>query len=68
MSAPYAFPQLVEDVIALLDVLDVDDEEMYVAIPGDKWAAVLKTLAETHAANLAMGKVYSHRKTQFAAP
>ena len=67
VSAPYAFPQLVEDVIALLDVLDVDDEEMYVAIPGDKWAAVLKTLTETHAANLAMGKVYSHRKTQFAA-
>ena len=44
------------------------DEEMYVAIPGDKWAAVLEKLTETHAANLAMGKLYSHRKTQFAAP
>ena len=51
VSAPYAFPQLVEDVIALLDVLDVDDEEMYVAIPGDKSAAVLKKLTETHEGN-----------------
>ena len=44
------------------------DEEMYVAIPGDKWQAVIEKLTETHAANLAMEKCYSNRKTQFAAP
>ena len=44
------------------------DEEMYVAIPGDKWEAVIEKLTETHAANLAMGKYYSNRETQLAAP
>lgn len=44
------------------------DEEMYVAIPGDKWKAVIEKLTETHEANLAMGKYYSNRKTQLAAP
>jgi uncharacterized protein (DUF169 family) len=44
------------------------DEEMYVAIPGDKWEAVIEKLTETHAANLAMGKYYSNRKAQLAAP
>ena len=44
------------------------DEDMYVAIPGDKWEAVIEKLTETHAANLAMGKYYSNRKTQLAAP
>ena len=43
------------------------DEEMYVAIPGDKWQAVIEKLTETHAANLAMEKRYSNRKTRFAA-
>ena len=44
------------------------EEEMYVAIPGDKWEAVIEKLTETHAANLAMGKYYSNRKTQLAGP
>ncbi len=44
------------------------DAEMYVAIPGDKWEAVIEKLAETHHANLAMEKYYSNRKTQLAAP
>jgi len=44
------------------------DEEMYVAIPGDKWEAVIEKLTETHAANLAMGRYYSNRKAQLAAP
>lgn len=44
------------------------DEEVYVAIPGDKWAAVIEKLTETHAANLAMERYYSNRKTEFAAP
>jgi len=41
---------------------------VYVAIPGDKWAAVIEKLTETHAANLAMEMYYSNRKTEFAAP
>ena len=44
------------------------DEEMYVAIPGDKWEAVIEKLTETRAANLAMGRYYSNRKAQLAAP
>lgn len=44
------------------------DEEMYVAIPGDKWEAVIEKLTETHEANLAMEKYYANRKTQLAAP
>lgn len=44
------------------------DEEMYVAIPGDKWEAVIEKLAEAHQANVAMGKHYSDRKTRSAAP
>ena len=44
------------------------DEEMYVAIPGDKWDVVIEKLTETHAANLAMEKCYLSRKTQFAVP
>ena len=44
------------------------DEEVYVAIPGDKWADVIEKLTETHAANLAMERYYSNRKTEYAAP
>ncbi len=44
------------------------DEEMYVAIPGDQWEAVIEKLTETHQANLAMEKYYSNRKTPLAAP
>lgn len=40
------------------------DEEMYVAIPGDKWEAVLEKLAEAHEANAAMERYYCDRKTQ----
>jgi uncharacterized protein (DUF169 family) len=40
------------------------DEEMYVAIPGDKWAAVLEKLAEAHEANAAMEKHYCDRKAE----
>ena len=43
------------------------DKEMYVAIPGDKWEAVVGKLAKTNAANSALGKYYSNRKTQLAA-
>ncbi len=41
------------------------DEEMYVAIPGDKWEAVIEKLTETHQANVAMEEYYSDRLTQF---
>jgi uncharacterized protein (DUF169 family) len=41
------------------------DEEMYVAIPGDKWQAVLGKIAEVHEANAAMERYYGDRKTQF---
>jgi uncharacterized protein (DUF169 family) len=44
------------------------DEEVFVAIPGDKWVAVIEKLTETHAANLAMEMYYSNRKTEFSAP
>jgi len=44
------------------------DEEMYVAIPGDKWEAVIDKLTETHQANVAMERYYSNRKTLLAAP
>jgi len=40
------------------------DEEMYVAIPGDKWEAVLEKVAEVHEANAAMERHYRDRKTQ----
>jgi uncharacterized protein (DUF169 family) len=43
------------------------DEEVYVAIPGDKWESVIEKLTETHEANLAMEMYYSNRKTEFAA-
>jgi len=42
------------------------DEEMYVAIPGDKCKAVLEKLAEASEANAAMQRYYSDRKTQFS--
>lgn len=41
------------------------DEEMYVAIPGHKWEAVLEKLAEVHEANTVMEGFYCDRKTQF---
>jgi uncharacterized protein (DUF169 family) len=41
------------------------DEEMYVAIPGDKWQAVLDKLAEAREANAAMESYYCDKKTQF---
>ena len=44
------------------------DDEIYVAIPGDKWEAVVQKLAETEEANAAMARYYSGRKTQFATP
>ena len=47
---------------------DGADEEVFVAIPGDKWAAVIEKLTETHAANVAMGMYYSNRKIEFAVP
>ena len=42
------------------------DEHLYVAIPGDKWAAVLDRLAETDDANAAMASYYTEKKKQFA--
>jgi uncharacterized protein (DUF169 family) len=42
------------------------DEEMYVAIPGDKWPAVAAKLAEAQEANQAMGSFYQGRKAQFS--
>ena len=44
------------------------DEEMYVAIPGDKWEAVTEKLAEVQQANVAMGNHYSDRKTPPVGP
>jgi uncharacterized protein (DUF169 family) len=41
------------------------DEEMYVAIPGDKWQAVLDKLAEARDANAAMERYYRDKKTHF---
>jgi uncharacterized protein (DUF169 family) len=41
------------------------DEEMYVAIPGDKWEALSAKLAEAREANVAMGKHYSDRRKLF---
>jgi uncharacterized protein (DUF169 family) len=41
------------------------DEELYVAIPGDKWQAVSAKLAEAEQANAVLGAYYSDRKTQF---
>ncbi len=43
------------------------DDEMYVAIPGDKWEAVLEKLAEAQEANAAMERYYCDRKMQFSA-
>ena len=40
------------------------DEEMYVAIPGDKWERVIEKLAEVHEAHAAMERYYCDRKTQ----
>lgn len=40
------------------------DEEIYVAIPGDKWEAVLEKLTVAHEANAAMERYYCDRKTQ----
>jgi uncharacterized protein (DUF169 family) len=42
------------------------DEEMYVAIPGDKWEAVLDKLAEAQEANAVMESYYRERKTQLS--
>jgi uncharacterized protein (DUF169 family) len=41
------------------------DEEMYVAIPGEKWQAVLGKLAEAQDANAAMESYYREKKTQY---
>lgn len=43
------------------------DDEMYVAIPGDRWEVVSQKLAEAHEANEAMGKYYLDRKARAAA-
>ena len=40
------------------------DEELYVAIPGDKWQAVLEKLDEVDEANAAMERHYQERKAQ----
>jgi uncharacterized protein (DUF169 family) len=37
------------------------DEELYVAVPGDRWNAVVARLAETLAANQAMGGYYDQK-------
>jgi uncharacterized protein (DUF169 family) len=42
------------------------DEEMYVAIPGDKWGALVEKLGEAHAANAVMERYYCERKTQLS--
>jgi uncharacterized protein (DUF169 family) len=42
------------------------DEEMYVAIPGDKWDAVLGKLAEAREANAAMETYYRDRRKHFS--
>ena len=42
------------------------DEEMYVAIPGDKWPAVAEKLSEAREANETMGTFYEGRKAQLS--
>jgi uncharacterized protein (DUF169 family) len=42
------------------------DEEMYVAIPGDQWDAVLEKLAEAQEANASMERYYCDRKHQLS--
>jgi hypothetical protein len=37
-----------------------------VAIPGDKWGAVVEKLGEAHAANAVMERYYCERKTQLS--
>lgn len=39
------------------------DEELYVAVPGERWAAVVARLAETIAANQVMGEYYRAKLT-----
>ena len=43
------------------------DEEMYLAVPADKWDGVVEKLKETQQANETMGEYYSSRQAQFAA-
>jgi len=38
------------------------DEELYVAIPGSKWASLCEKVAEVHRANVSMGEHYSAKK------
>lgn len=40
-------------------------EELYVAIPGPKWGAVLEALDVVHSANLAMQAHYTSKRSQF---
>jgi uncharacterized protein (DUF169 family) len=41
------------------------DEEMYVCVPGEKWAAVAGMIAEVCEANAAMGRFYEGQKAKF---
>jgi uncharacterized protein (DUF169 family) len=42
------------------------DEEMYLSIPGNQWAAVVEQVARIHQANQAMGDYYNQHKGQFS--
>lgn len=42
------------------------DQEMYLSIPGDKWAAVAEHVGRIHQANQAMGNYYHDKQERFA--
>lgn len=44
----------------------LSDDEMYVSIPADRFAAVIEKLNEAHEANCAMAKHYEEKKARFA--
>jgi uncharacterized protein (DUF169 family) len=43
------------------------DAEMYLSIPGDRWAAVVEQVARTYQANQTMGSRYLQHQAQFSA-
>ena len=44
------------------------DDEMYVAIPGVRWADFVERLIEVQRSNLTMGNYYQAQAAKFAAP
>jgi len=46
----------------------IGDEEMYVAIPGERWDEFVDRLVEVRRSNLTMGKYYQAQAAKFSAP